>query len=524
MQKSFCFALLILVSLAFSQDSFEGYIKKIALVQDSIAAMHKAIEDVKKNSASSMPVLHPKNEFEKQSEYDARKAKWETDLANKIEQEAKQLNARITELEKTKKMLEEKKASLYSSVEIKSNPSAASIWLGKDEIGATPAEYNLLIPGIVKIYIRKEGYNPWDTAFEVTPGTKYRINIALEEKSIFSTENEIDFNRFLKQDTTIDGYNSRIATVEARKIQVDTEMKKILAEFPDTYPVLEPQKSDETLASFKNRHDIWVREGMRQLAELQKKQMAYKQKLDRTIAVLNDYILTVQSAVIRILAPDAKIELGAYDADKEQFEIMTQDSTSEKSPFYFKGRIDIPRDTAKKIDRTAPDFAVNLLFVNYPFENVNLAISELQLSKNGIGFKVDGSFSELERYKSKSGYDSWKLRADSLLSGALKPQGLDYTYVMGKAKAVTAEAAVKEALEAKDGTESSGLGWRGWTRIFVFTAAAACGGTSIYKHIEMQDTDIKVNKDLHKTRKQQRNIYSTVAGVFALSGILTFVF
>ncbi|MCL2207047.1 MAG: PEGA domain-containing protein [Fibromonadales bacterium] len=520
MQKTVSLALLILASLAFSQETVEAYTKQITLVQDSIAATHKAIENVKKNTASSM-ILQPKGEFEKQPEFDARKAKWEKDVADKIEQDLKPLNLRIAELEKTKKTLEEKKASLYSSVDIKTSPAAASIWLGKDEIGASPAEYKLLIPGTVRIHVRKEGYNPWDTTFVAAPGAKYKINVTLEEKSIFSTENEIDFDRFLRQDATIEGYRSRIATVEARKIQVDEEMKIIWAEFPDTYPTLAPQKPDETPAAFKNRHDMWQREGMRQLVELQKKQVAYKQKLDRTIAVLNDYIVTVQSAVMSSQAFDAKIELGSYDADKEQFEIAVQDSASGKSPFYFKGSIGVPRDTAKGINRSAPGFAVFLQFINYPFENVNLAMSNLQLSKNGMNFKIDGSFSELEQYKLKDGYAEWKLRADSLLSGALKPQGLDYAYVMGKKAAA---AAVAEFEQEKEVESSSGLGWRGWTRILTFTAAAACGGVSLYKHSEMRNTDYYANNDLHKTRKLHRNIYTSAAGVFALGGILTFVF
>ncbi|MDR1812451.1 MAG: PEGA domain-containing protein, partial [Candidatus Fibromonas sp.] len=150
--------------------SFETYSRRLSLVKDSISASHRAMESVKKNTVSFMPELEPKGEFEKQTEYDARKAKWDKELNDRTERDTKSLSLRLAELEKARKKIEENQASLYSSVSIKSRPEAASIWIGKEEIGATPAEYEHLIPGTVKISIRKEGYNPWDTTFVVHGG------------------------------------------------------------------------------------------------------------------------------------------------------------------------------------------------------------------------------------------------------------------------------------------------------------------------------------------------------------------
>jgi len=534
--------------------SFETYSRRIAIVQDSISAEHRAIEAAKKRTESTMPKLEPRGEFEPTAEYEAKRDKWHKELAERTERDSKSHTARLEELEKAKKKIEGNQVSLYSSVNIKSSPEAASIWIGREEIGATPADYGLLIPGNVKITIRKEGYNPWDTTFEAVPGAKFKINVALEEKSIFSTEDEIDFLKILSKDATVEVYNSRIKTIEARKAQVDEEIKKILHDFANSY-ILQPQQPDETLDAFKKRQDSWQREGMRQVAEFQRKHGAYKQKLDRSVAVLNDYIIATQSTIISELSLGAKIELGSYDADRRQFELVAQDSESEKSPFYFKGKVEVPIDTAKTMDRASPGFAANLQYINFPFEteagSVNLAMSKLSLSRNGFDFKVEGSFGEIERYKSGSDYGTWKVRADSLLSDKLKPQGLDYAYAMGK-------AAAKDA--AKDDS-GDGLGWRGWTRIVTYTLAAGCAGAAVFKHLKAEDykdkrSDLynkkiepiipsiidrsanakdkaeyetlsgKYNYYLDRLEKNenQRLIYGIGAGVLALGGTVTFFF
>jgi len=482
--------------------SFETYSRRIALVKDSISAEYRAIEEVKIRTASLMPEQEPKDEFETTAEYEARIDKWHKELFERTERDTKSHTTRLAELEKAKKKIEGHQSALYSSVNINSNPEAASIRIGGEEIGATPADYGFLIPGTVKISIHKEGYNPWDTTFEAVPGAKFKVSAVLEEKSIFSQEKEIDFVKMLSKDTTVEGYISRIETVEARKEQVDEEIKKILEDFPANYPPLEPQKSDETSEAFEKRRDAWSLEGNLQVAKFQKKHEDYKQKLDRCIAVLNDYIIVTQSTIISEPSLNAKIEIGAYDADTEQFELVVEDSASVKSPFLFNGKVNVPRDTAKVMNRASPGFAASLQYINFPFipfqsdsVNVNLAMSKLLLSRNGLDFKVEGSFSEVERYKSEAGYDAWKVRADSLLSGELKPQGLDYAYAMGKAAATEATVA-----------ESSGLSWRAWTRIATFTAAAVFGGLAVYK----------------RSDETLCTVFGVAAGVFAVGGIATF--
>jgi hypothetical protein len=55
-----------------------------------------------------------------------------------------------TKLWIAKRKVMDNQASLYGSVDIKTNPSSVSIWIDREEIGASHAIYNLLIPGNVK--------------------------------------------------------------------------------------------------------------------------------------------------------------------------------------------------------------------------------------------------------------------------------------------------------------------------------------------------------------------------------------
>ncbi|MDR0518403.1 MAG: PEGA domain-containing protein [Fibromonadaceae bacterium] len=528
---------------------FETYSKRHALVQDSMSAIYRQIESIKANSRSFMPKLEPKSEFEKQAEFDSRQSKWNSELAQRVERDTKSLSLRLSELEKAKTKILENQASLYGSLEIKSIPSSASIYVGKDEIGATPAEYSLLIPGEAKISVRKEGYDQWDTVLQVASGAKFKLNVALEEKSIFSKENEINFSKLLSKDTTVLGYSARIERVKARKVEIDGEIRQLLEGFSNSYPPLEPQRQGESPESFANRHKAWTNEGMRQYGELQRKHKAYSDRLARSAETLSDYIIATQSTMIAEAAVSAKTELGAYDAEKETFELLAQDSSSSKSPFYFRGRVGVPVAVAKELNRAAPGFAIGLQYINYPFQldsgSVNLAMSKLQLSLNGKQLDVQGSFGEIKRYAPMEGYNEWKAHADSLLSGKLKPRGLDYAYAMGK-------NAAKDAAKKEESSEpGEGLDWRGWTGIIAFTAAAACGTMAVVKHFDAKKYKDDIN-DINKTRpttkdeyslwylanynglakdvkgikdnESSRNNFGIGAGVFAIAGALTFVF
>jgi len=525
--------------------TFETYSRRRALVQDSIVATQKEIENSKKRTISQMPPLEPKGEYEKQSEFEARQAKREKELGERMIRDNKPFTDRIAELERAKKKIDENQAALYCTIDIKTSPAAASIYLNKEEIGASPAEYNLALPGYSVIKIQKENYEPWDTTLTLQPAQKLKLNITLQEKSIFSKEGEIDFPKILARDTTVVGYRERIGRIRARIAQIDSEMVKILSDFSDTYPALEPQKPEENLQEFERRKNSWRDEGIRQVGVLQNKHKAYKSKLERSIETLEDNIITAESLFVTETALNASITLGSYDVEKEVFDIEVQDTANLKSPFHFVGKVEVPRDTAKAMNRSTEGFLVGVSYLNYPFiykdsASFNLAMKELALSRKTIPLKVDGAFKPLSGFESMEGYGPWRVHADSLLGGALKAQGLDLNYALKGEKPKVASGETSTA-------SGDGLGWRGWTRILTFTAAAVFGTVAFVKHLDAGNNKDKIKKndkldpssqeydqwyynDREKKVKSlndneiSRNIFGAGAGIFAVGGIATFFF
>jgi len=136
------------------------------------------------------------------------------------------------------------------------------------------------------------------------------------------------------------------------------------------------------------------------------------------------------------------------------------------------------------------------------------------------------------------GYGAWRAHADSILSGELKPRGLDINYALSS---------------EKDGASGGGLGWRGWTRILTFVGAATCGTFAVMKQMKVTKhadryndisktkddikskteyenwyrknyDDLKSNLDAVNENKKSRDIFGAAAGGFVFVGILTFVF
>jgi hypothetical protein len=534
--------------------SFETYTRRITLVQDSIVATKKEIENAKKKTAKDMP-LKPKGEYEKQAEFDARKVKWEKEIDDKTLQNIKPLSDRIAELEKAKKQLEDNQNSLYCTLEIRTIPEAAAIYFNKEEIGASPAEYNLALPGYAVIRIQKENYDPWDTTLTLQPAQKLKLNIVLQEKSIFSSEGEINFPKTLARDTTVNGYYDRIDRVKARIAQVESEIRVIFADFPNTYPALQPIKPEETLQDFERRRNSWQYEGERQANALKQKFDAYKAKLVRSIETIKDNIITNETQLTIENRPNAKITLGNYDADKEVFEIDVQDTADARSPFHFVGKVGIPTDTAKVMNRSIEGFLAGVSYLNYPFisgdSSYNLAMKELALSRKAVPLKVNGAFKHIGRFEAMEGYNQWSIHKDSLLSGLLKSQGLDLNYALKGEKPKIAVAEATDAAEAKSG--GGGLGWRGWTRIFTIIPAVGLGTVAVLSHLNAEKNKKDFNKiakegDEHKTKadyetwyddnfdklekykkdteknEKNRTIFSAGAGGFAFIGLITFIF
>jgi hypothetical protein len=470
--------------------------------------------------------------------------------------DSKPLADRLSELERVKKQIEANQASLYCTLEIKTNPEAASIYFNKEEIGASPAEYSLALPGYAVIRIQKENYEPWDTTLTLQPAQKLKLSMALQDKSIFSKEGDINFIKTLAKDTTVEGYHERMGRVKARIAQIDGEIRSIFEDFINAYPILEPQTPEETLQDFERRKSAWQSEGERQIYVIRQKYDIYKAKLVRSYETLEDYIIATERELITETRPNAHITLGNYDVEKEIFEIEVQDTANVKSPFHFVGKIGMPRDTAKVMNRSTDGFLAGVSYLNYPFisrdSSFNIAMKYLTLSRKAVPLKAEGTFKPLGRFELMEGYNQWRTHRDSLLSDVLKAQGLDLNYALKGEKAkMAAEAAA--ATDEEKATGGGGLGWRGWTRILTFTAAAGLGAAAVVSHLQAEKNKKDFNRitneeptnnnksvyekwyndnidDLNKYNKKHkdfsnfRTYFGAGAGGFALTGILTFIF
>ena len=530
--------------------SFETYSRRLALVQDSINAMQKEIDNSKKRTTAQMYSLEPKGEYEKQSEFEERKAKRERELGERMIRDYKPYAERLAELEKAKKRIEDYRSALYCTVEITTNP-AASIFLNKEEIGSSPAKYDRVVPGNTVIKLQRDNYEPWDTTLTLQPAQKLKLNVTLQEKSIFSKEGEINFSKIIARDTTSEGYRVRMGRVKARIKQIDSEIKTILEDFGKTYPPLEPKKQDETTHDFELRQTIWRDEGIRQAGLLKYKHETYTNQLVRSLKTLENNIIATESQLIAETPPNARLTLGAYDVEKEIFELEIQDTSNAKSPFYFAGWVSIPRDTAKAMNRNTDGFVTGVSYLNYPFVSdsfsFNLAMKELAISRKAISLKAWGAFKSLGKFENMKGYIPWRAHADSLLSGTLQSNNcFDLDYVIGKKACGDGTTVV---VSSSSSTESSlpSLGWRGWTRIFTILPAVVLGVVAVMDYKESvrwannaskegkkiksgdpPDSPERVNFNKYSTNSD--NSYkSTVkfgigAGIFAIGGALTFVF
>ena len=508
-------------------ESFDVYSERIALVNDSINKELAAVDFMTEKVISRIVPITPKGEFEKQAVFEKRKTEWEKGKTEAIQVACKPLNERLTELNKAKKKLEDIQVSMLGTIEIQTEPSGASITLGEEKNGISPVTIQGIIPGKITARISKNNFNPLDTVIDLKPGNKLSLFFALSEKNLFSMKDEINLIKILTKDSnTILIYQKRIERIRNRQKQVDGEIKIILAKFPDTFPRLAPQKAGETTDQFNARKERWTKDGLKQYNILKSKYMTYRARLDRAVEVLKDYITQIEAATVLETPKTATIALGEYDSEKERFALQVTDTSGSKTPFMFFGTVAMPIATAKTINHNVTDFSLAVLHLNYPFMtdsgNVNLAVSKVDLMYHSKPVIVSGSFKEVPKYMSMPGYPQWKSHADSLLNGTLKVQNLDASY------------AIQWNPPQQTDDENKFWGWRGWSRVVLFTASAVFGGMAIYENHEASD---KAENAHPTTEAQAKNIRSDIqdhddmrdvmivcAGVSVGLGLITFAF
>jgi len=92
---------------------------------------------------------------------------------------------------------------------------------------------------------------------------------------------------------------------------------------------------------------------------------------------------------------------------------------------------------------------------------------------------------------------------------------------MERAKMAAELASTSEETNANDGS----LGWRGWTRILAFTAAAGLGTVAVLNHLDAKENENKLNKkNTFEKHETNRTYFGAGACVFAVAGTLTFFF
>jgi len=477
-------------------DQFDVYTARIVLLADSIAQDFKLMDSAKVSEQAKLPVLTPKDEFEKQADFDKRKNDWESKLAVNTKNVCDALNARIAQLQVAQKVIEDFRAGMLASISIQTKPAGAQVKTDKGFEGITPVLINSVAPGKLSIHIQRDGFGTIDTQLVVTTGSKLALAIDLPERSPFSQKDEIDLVQILKKDTdAVPVYQARIQKIRARQDQVDAELKVLLANLTALYPPLAPQKAAESNKDFATRKTNWEDERTKQHKALEAKYLVYWERLDHAIDVLNDYIAQNQTKLTREMPTTAAMTLGKYDAEKERFEFELADTSSKASPFIYKGKVGIPVQVAKEMNRKTEGFVPELQYLNDPFitsdGKVNLAMAKLSFTHKAAPVIVEGAFVEVPKYVGMPGYAEWKAHADSLLNGKIKVHNLDYSYLDN-----WKSCGIAPKVKAK-----KGLSWKGWSRIGLAGAAVVFSSVGLYEDRKAADEASRA----HPTTVDQAN-------------------
>jgi len=172
------------------------------------------------------------------------------------------------------------------------------------------------------------------------------------------------------------------------------------------------------------------------------KKQAYISRLEKAQELMRDYVIQEQSKILTTEKQKFDMSLGAYDADKEEFEFKVNDVQSNTVPFAFSGRIKIPAQQARETNRQTDNFAVSVNYMNYPFlaNGVKLypAVTKANVFYKEQELVAVGSFKAIPGLDQYVGFSEWAAYSDSLLSGKLAPKNLDSMYAMSSSAAAVA--------------------------------------------------------------------------------------
>jgi len=329
-----------------------------------------------------------------------------------------------------------------------------------------------------------------------------------------------DWGNLLQQNANEEVYKKRIDTLSYRT----NEMKVKIAQLNKQLGRLVLYRSDSTKIA----------------RSLRDKNFSYMARLDNAKKLMQDYILQEQARVSRTERKKVDMSLGAYDIERQEFDLNMRDVYSEKFPFDYTGKVKIPPMQAEVIDRRTDDFTVSIDYINYPFivngVRTYPGAKKAYVFYKDQEFQNDGIFKNVDGFENVDGYLEWAMYADSLISGKLSPRFLDASFAMQKVKY----------------KEESGPSW--WTlprivRVVAFTLSAASLGTAIWQNSKVsskvknlektfEDAEKSMFDDTYPSKyeaynKQKselrdtenlRNIFYISAGTFGVAGVVSFAF
>jgi len=338
----------------------------------------------------------------------------------------------------------------------------------------------------------------------------------LKEAVNYSKDIQPEWDGVLKQDTTVEGYQSRIARLKDKiySMQRRTEL------------------ANETLTNLG-----LLSEG--ELGDMAKKNLLYITRLERACELLQNYILQDYSRVLSTERKNFGIVLADYDPDKEEYQFIMGDPNSLTVPFEYAGIIKMSPDDAEIIDRKTDDFLASVDYINYPFilygKKLYPGAKKAHIFYKNTEIPNTGYFKNVTGFDIMQGYADWAVFADSLISGKLKIKNLDSSYAMKKVKVGPPYWNAKRILRATAfvlSATSLGIGiWqdneakskaKNANKLYAETLGAAkAENKNLY---DAKSKAYEKEVDGVQSSEYMRNGFYISAGVFGVAGLVTFFF
>jgi len=278
----------------------------------------------------------------------------------------------------------------------------------------------------------------------------------------------------------------------------------------------------------------------------QDKNLLYISRLERACELMQDYIIQEQAKVLSTEKYKFAMDLGAYNADKEEFEFNMNDIGSPTVPFDYSGIVKMSPQQAKETNRQTDDFTASVDYLNFPLivdgSNLYPAAKKAHVFYKEYEIPTSGIFKKIPDLDKYNGYSEWLAYADSLLSGKLSPRNLDSLYAM------------KASINAKNKVASGDGFWtnRNIFRVAMFGLSAASFALGISQNSDANSKskkareaydeyinlpakaspqekselyqEYKKNADDTKSSENWRTGFYVGAGLFGIAGAASFFF